>query len=680
MPTLAEVNRVFPETFQAFENARATRKWKGDDYWEWLDLTIQRNPNSEIARYMSTGAVPEGRADPVGEEKAAAAAEKSYEQELFDQVNRDYIQPDLAQDAERRRLANELTGQATTDYQAARDLASQSLGPSFNADAYFAANPDVAEAYAKQVAAGGTETTTQTGAAIPLTPEQRRENMAAISAGRPQPHIQQYAPVTTKTPVMSPQEFAQQHYETVGKAEGRQGGEYTSRLQREFANTAQTQEQISGSATTAATERRAALEAQIAAMRASQDVNEQEKADALQAQLDQLNANVDTRAAGQLTALQQEIDAMRGSLDVSQQQKADALQQQIAALGGSIDQYDEAQKAALVDEITKLTAAQLPVSQARVAAAENLVSSINLGLEQTRDQFAADQAAQGFVGGSSAQQGNLARAVIGARQNAAQTRSQADLANADDMRTIGSRDATEGRTIANSTASNRFGLSNYGANTSYADSLYGTNEQRRLSDELAGRTGSVENARLTDRYNIGTYGANTGYADRITGSGERRTLSDALASGQAGISNTLTQEQQAARDTAAARNASYFDQDYTRQLGTALTLPSLTSNYTGTINALDQYKNTGLRNSLDTLNWWATGGTAPNAQTAQYQAYTDQSGANIAALGTGLLGTAINVGNSQNWWQTPSSQPKAPTTPNTNVTNPSTNYNWGAVA
>lgn len=766
MPTLAEVNRTFPESVQAFEEARAMGRWKGDDYWDWLGVTIERNPNSEWARYASFGQVPEGRADPVGDEMAAAASEKSYEQELFDQVNRDYIQPDIAQDAERRTLANELTQQATTDYQAARDLASQSIGPSFNADQYFAQNPDVAEAYARQVAQGGTETTAMTGEPIPLTSEQRRENMAAISAGQPQPNTQQYAPVVTKTPVMSPQEFAQQHYETVGKTEGRQGGEYTSRLQREYANTAATQDQISDSAATSATERRAALETQIAAMRQSQDVNQQERANALQLQLNQLNANIDTRSAGQqavlgeeigarrqslnvaqqgrasalqnqlgqlntnvderaageLQALQSEIEAMRGSLDVSQQQKADALQQQIAQLGGSIDTYDAAQKAALVDEITKLTAAQLPVSQARVAAAENLVSSINLGLEQTRDQFASDQAAQGFIGGSSAQQGNLARAVIGARQNAAQTRSQADLSNADDMRTIGSRDATEGRTIANSTATNRFGLSNYGANTGYTDNLYGAGERRRLSDELAGRTGTVENARLTDRYNIGTYGANTGYSDNLlgvtegrslsdelatrmgglknerltdryntglygantaygdstTGSGERRALSDALASGQGGISTQLTAEQQAARDQGAARNASYFDQDYTRQLGTALTLPSLTTNYTAGINALDQYKNAGLDRSLQTLNWWAGGGQAPSNQTAQYQAYVDQTGANIAGLGTGLLGAAVNVGNSQNWWQTPKTTTVTPPANNSAALNDVTN--WGAVA
>jgi polyhydroxyalkanoate synthesis regulator phasin len=608
MPSLAQVHQTFPETYEAFIDARNRGTWKGTDFNDWLMKTIERNPGLDISRYYNFGTLPEGRADPVGDTQKAAASEKSYEQDLFDQVDKNYIQPAIASDTANRTLADQLAKDARSDYNLQRGLANQALGPTFNSDAYFAANPDVAEAYAKQ------------------------------------------APDATTGLKMTPQEFAQNHYETYGKAEGRQG-EYTSRLQREYTSADQTRDSLIDSSSAASTERKATLERQIAALRESLDVNQQAKADALQAQLDSLNSNIDTRAADQLTALQSEIDAMRGSLDVNQQAKADALQAQIAALGSNIDTYDTAQKAALVSEITKLTAAQLPVSQARIAAAENLVSGINLGLEQTRDQLTSDQAAQGYIGGSSAQQGNLARAVIGARQNAAQTRSQADIANADDMRTIASRSATEGRTIDNSTASNRFGLDNYGANTSYADALYGSSEGRRLSDELAGRTGQIQNAKIGDKYNVGTYGANTSYANVVSGANDTRSISDLLTNNTSQIEGTSTQEQQAARDAAAARKSAYFDADYTRQLGTALTLPSLTTNLTNNLGSLNNFSSSGLDKALQTLNWWNTGSTAPSAQTAQYQAYADQTGANIAGLGTGLLGSAVSIGNANNWWQ-----------------------------
>lgn len=809
MPSLAEVNRTFPESVEAFEEARRGG-WRGDDYWDWLKLTIERNPNHEWARYASFGQVPEGRADPIGDEQVAASAEKSYEQELFDQVNRDYIQPDLAEDANRRTLADTLTQQATTDYQTARDLAGQSIGPSFNADAYFAANPDVAEAYAR------------TG------PDANGRKMSA-------------------------QQFAQNHYDTYGKTEGRQG-EFTSRLQRELANTDQTAQAIAGSAGTASTEQIAALEQQIAAMRASQDVNQIARADALQQQVDALRSNIDTRsndqiaaldqeiaslgqnldaesrsrvqalqtqrdaltnnlsqfgqdardaattqsndrwqvlsgeyrtredalnkqlnnqgaaintrAASQLSGLQAEIAAMRGSLDQFQQTKADALEAQLNSLTANIDSYDSAQQAALTQEITKLAAAQLPVSQARIQQADNLVTAINVGLEDTRDRFDANQAAQGFIGGSSMASGNLARAVVGARQQAAQVMGDARVANATDDRSINSRGATEGRSISDATSGNRFSLGQYGANSRFGNAVYGADEARRLTDELAsgsrsindlsaqeryaldtygnetayntttyiageGRkigeetaadmrgiadsanasrrgildnfinteygnnlstaaqnraiadTGATQRRSLadtlaTDRAAVGTYGANTAFADRVMGANDTRTLANTLATNRAGIANNLTIQQQAARDAATGQKNAYFDQDYTRQQGTALTLPSLTTNYTNSVGALDQYRNAGLNRGLDTLQWWAGGGQAPSAQTAQYNAYVDQSGANIAGLGTGLLGAAVNIGNSKNWWQTPKTTTVTPPANNSAALSDVTN--WGAVA
>jgi len=800
MPSVAEVQKNFPDFYEAYSRAVQEGKWKPQ--WggieQWGAETIQNNPGGEWAIYANTGKLPERLTDVVAADKKVIAETKSYEQELFDQVNRDYIQPDLAQDAERRTLANTLTKQATTDYTTARDLAGQALGPSFNADAYFAANPDVAEAYARQQQA----------------PTGENNVLGGPNVGKPP---------------MTAQQFAQNHYETTGKAEGRQGGEYTSRLQREVTNADQTANAISGSASTAATEQIAALEAQIGEMRASQDVNQIARASALQQQVDALRANVDqrandqvaaldteiaalrqnldaesqakatalqqqrdalwnnsgfqdeslrtaaqtqandrwqvlsgeyktredalnkqlnnqgaainTRAASQLSGLQAEIAAMRGSLDQSQQQKADALEQQLAKLTANIDSYDSEQQAALTQEITKLAAAQLPVSQARVQQAENMITGINVGLEQTRDQFASDQAAQGFIGGSSSQNGNLARAVVGARQQAAQTMGDARIANALDDRTINSRGATEGRSISNSTAGNRFALGEYGANTGYADSLEGTKEARRLADELASGTRSISDLSAQEKYALDTYGnqtaydtttyiagegrkigeetaadmrsiadnttanrtgilnnftntsysnalsgaagnraigdtgaadrrsisdtlatdraaigagaANTAFADRIMGADDTRSLSNAMAAGKAGVTTNLSTQQQATRDAAAGQKNAYFDADYTRQLGTALTLPSLTTNYTASVNALDQYKNAGLNRSLDTLNWWAGGGTAPANQTAQYQAYVDQTGSNIAGLGTGLLSAAGSFANSRNWWQTP---------------------------
>ena len=141
---------------------------------------------------------------------------------------------------------------------------------------------------------------------------------------------------------------------------------------------------------------------------------------------------------------------------------------------------------------------------------------------------------------------------------------------------------------------------------------------------------NLQNA--TDTRSIGTFGANQGYS----------------------IAGSLADQRQALTNA-----------DYGRSLQAALSLPQLQNSYTTTLANDSGFGNTGLLQTQNALNWWAAPATAPTANFVAQQ--PSNSGNQISALGTNLLGAGISIGNANNWWQTPN-------TNNTPAVNSPTGY------
>lgn len=186
-----------------------------------------------------------------------------------------------------------------------------------------------------------------------------------------------------------------------------------------------------------------------------------------------LMADVTNDANRQAMAQAQQAIA-QGDYDLARQLilRATSGQQLQTELGAAGDAAT-AKTAALQEALTKLSAAQQPLSDARLKEAETAVTGVNLGLERTNDQLTADRALQGFVGGSTMDEAAMSRAAIDARQKAAGLVGAARTANATDTRDIGGFGASQGYSIANALADQRMGLTNadYGRSLAAALSL-----------------------------------------------------------------------------------------------------------------------------------------------------------------------------------------------------------------
>lgn len=164
----------------------------------------------------------------------------------------------------------------------------------------------------------------------------------------------------------------------------------------------------------------------------------------------------------------------QGDYDLARQIIARATSgQQLQTELGTADQTAASKRAALDSALAKLSAAQAPLSEARVNEAEGQITGVNLGLERTLDQLDAQRAEQGYVGGSTSDINAATRATIGARQNAAQLMGAAKTANATDTRDIGGFGANQGYSIENALADQRQALTNadYGRSLQAALSL-----------------------------------------------------------------------------------------------------------------------------------------------------------------------------------------------------------------
>ncbi len=440
-----------------------------------------------------------------------------------------------------------------------------------------------------------------------------------------------------------------------------------ARLQEEYNQANKTGGEIAGSAATSAADQLAALQASIASMQGNLTGDLAAKAQALQDQIASLNSNLDTLDASQKATLAQQIAANQKNLEDSISSQRESLGTEIASLRNAADAQSQARAAALQKEVDSLTAAQAPMAKARLDSANALATSVNMGLQSTTDAMTANRLKQGYIGSSTFDNAALARASIGARQQAAQALGGAREQNASDIRDITTHGATEGRSIADQLAANMAGISGQEATgtKSLADLL--ASGTQSIGDTSAAGQAGISGQTATGKYNVGNAGAAQTFQDQVFGADQKRSLADALASGGAGIAGTLATQQQQARDATTNAKQGYFDNAYTRGLSGNLAIPGLTSSLASNLTALDNYGNSGLNRSLGALNWWALG---PNqAPVNQYQAVqADNSGNQLSALGTGVLGAAVGLGNANNWWQTPkTTTPTGYTTPAGNV-------------
>lgn len=444
-----------------------------------------------------------------------------------------------------------------------------------------------------------------------------------------------------------------------------------ARLQEEYRMADETTGRMVGSSQTAAAEQLAALQQSISAMQGNLTGALAERAAALQQMISTLNANLDTMDAEQKAALAEQIASTQQNLETSIAAQRQALQTEVDSLRTAADANSVARKAALQAEIDGLTAAQAPMAQARLDSANALATAINLGLESTIDQLTAQRAKQGYLGTSSFDNAALARATVGARQGAAQAMGAAREQNAADTRAIQARLATEGRGLDDELANNLLGIDTRSATgtRSLAD-LLATGTQS-IGDAGAAGLAGIRNNTASTRFNIGGQGAATQFQDQTFGADQKRALADALAGGTLGIKNTASTQQQEARDAGTMARQGYFDNAYTRTLGGTLSRASLADQLAGTLGNLGSYGSSGLNRTLGTLNWWGSSATPPTAQYQPVEASTQ--GNDIAGLGAGLLGSALNIGNANNWWKksgtanTNTASPTGYTTPAGNV-------------
>jgi hypothetical protein len=538
---------------------------------------------------------------------------------------------DLDADAQRREIADALAQTTLAGTAAANEQLARTRGGGFDGRTYLAQNPDVAAEYERQ---------------------------------------------RISTPTLDLNTFAEQHYLQNGQREGRQPFYIQSaQLAQDFANANRVVAENTAAINQATTTQLGALSEATAAMQQNLTGNLAEKATALQQQIETLNANLNQLDETQRQALTEQIAAQQANLEQSITEQRTALEQQMNALGTAAGAQADAQRAALAQEIEKLNAAQAPVAAARTAAAQLQATAINAGLQRTQDQLTAQAAQKGYVGGSTAENAALARSTIGARQGAAQAMGAAEFDNARDTRDIAGREATGERSIADAYAAAVREIENQRATGNAALSAGLATGRQQLGDTKATGLATITGNTAVNRAGIGAYGANTTYGNVTTGADQQRSISDALAQGQYGITSGAAQQTQQAQQQGAAAKGTYYDNDWNRSLTSALVPGTIAGDTVNTLTGLDNYANSGLGRTLNTLDWWSTNtNAAPTPGAVAVQPNT--TGNAISQAGTGLLGGAIQAGlgyaNSQNWWQ-----PTTVTSPTVTVPSNTSPSNWG---
>lgn len=377
---------------------------------------------------------------------------------------------------------------------------------------------------------------------------------------------------------------ARYYYDNTGKAQGDKPG-IIGQLGAEFGNADDVQAQLAASAQTEAAARLKALDAQKAQMTAALDANLQTRMAAIDASTGQLKAG-------------------STALDAKKVQDLDAATAQLRA---GLSQLE-----------TERTASLATLNDTRLAAAQGQVTAVNQGLERTKDQLAATSAARGFVGNSSMDDANLARAVIGARQDAANVVGGARVVNATDSRNLADAVSGQRYDITSGDATQRQGIGDTGA--------------QRMYDITAGDAG----ARL---------GTSTDVANN------RLSLEGQDATARTGATYDLASGIRSAADKGTAMKSSYFDANAPRSIGAALVPAQVATSKINLLGQAGALSNAGLTRSLANLGWFTNGATplpsgAYNAQPVQYSN-------DLGGLGAGIFAGAASYGNANQWWQTP---------------------------
>lgn len=467
------------------DNTAQFLRQQGDprNVYDWVYADMRENPRSVHVDQMENFL---NKLDPMSGQPLdpAAQVDVPLEQGLLETVQPRLL-ADIEADTARRTTADELSRNVLAGANAATAQLARTQGGRFDGATYLRENPDVAAAY-----------------------EQAK----------------------TADPTVNIDTFAEQHYLTNGQREGRKPAYIQSaQLAQDFANADRTTAANVAAQNTATQETLAALGEATAAMQQNLTGNLAAKAAALQQQLQTLYQNLDQLDATQKKALTDQIATMQGDLDQSIATQRQALTDQINALGLAADAQSVALRDALQKEIAGLTAAQAPLAQARLKAAELQATAVNVGLERTKDQLTATAAKQGFIGGSTAQDAALARATIDARQRAAEAVGGAETANAADTRDIGVRGATGERTIAEQLAKAKNDIATQGATGNAALTTAGAVGRQQLGDAGATGLASIINNTGTARAAIGAQGASTTYGNVAAGADQAKTIADQLA-------------------------------------------------------------------------------------------------------------------------------------------------------
>ena len=312
-------------------------------------------------------------------------------------------------------------------------------------------------------------------------------------------------------------------------------------------------------------------------------------------------------ATQELANLDEALTASQGAIGERQTSKLENIDTSLAEVLAAIDQQQKSKQGNLDDALAEYLSAidsretdKLgdldPLLQARLDSAEGLATSASLGEQAARDQIVADLAAQGYFGGSSFSDGQLAQASIAARQAAANALGSAREANAKDVLNV-NNEATD---------------STYDANTGITTKRLGVDDD--AADAIFANTSDASKAKL---------GVNNEAAD---------SLFDTTSFG-------------------ADQRLAYLDADTKRRLSNLETPLTLAQGEIGLKDAADSAGWAGLKRSQNALNWWklsqADGGgnvvAAPNT--------VDTTPSAAGAIGPSMVNAGLSIAQSKNWWQ-----------------------------
>lgn len=319
----------------------------------------------------------------------------------------------------------------------------------------------------------------------------------------------------------------------------------------------------------------------------------------LQAAIDTANASAAEREKSKLGDIDTSVQEYLGAIDQQKTSKSSELDKALASYLASIGER----------EGTKLEDIN-PLLQARLDAAEAQATAASLGEQTARDQITADLASQGYIGGSSFADAQIARAGIDARTAAAQALGTAKTANASDV----------------------LGVKNEASDATY----------------------DAKNAITTKRLGVGNDAADSIF----------KTQTDA-STARLGVKNEASDALYDATNWGAAQKLSYLDADTKRRLANLETPITLANEELNLNTAVDNAGWAGLNRSLAALDWWKLANASGGGNVTAAPTTTDTTTSVAGALGPSMVNAAMTYAQANDWWKKSNS---------TGITVPQTDY------